>query len=182
MAKEIEVKVLNINKQEMINKLESLGAELVKHENQANHIFDTKDMLGNNKLSYLRLRETHNCKNDDVQYTFTLKSNISTGDVRVNEEIETKVEDKDALIKILSKLNIKEKHIGKKERISYIKDDILFEIDTWDEETYPHPYMELEVKDKKDLKKAIDMLNIKEEDVTSKSLYELRKDLSDNNV
>ena len=40
--KEIEVKVLNIDKNKIELKLKNLGAELVKDEIQYNYIFDTE--------------------------------------------------------------------------------------------------------------------------------------------
>ena len=66
---------------------------------------------------------------------------------------------------------------GFKERISYIYDEIRFDIDTWDESTYPYTYMEIEVKSQDDLIKAIKLLNIDEKNISTKSIVDLRKDL-----
>ncbi|WP_066503782.1 class IV adenylate cyclase [Abyssisolibacter fermentans] len=178
MVNELEVKVLNIEKQDIINRLEALDAKLVKHEHQENTIFDTEDRFVKNKLNgYLRIREKKNLKTNKTECIFTLKRNVSHDELRRNIEIETKFEDKEALMEILQLINVKKLHKGTKERISYEKDGILFEIDTWDKDTYPDTYMELEVKNTDDLKKAIDMLDLKEEDVTTKSFDQLRKDI-----
>ncbi|RKD30561.1 class IV adenylate cyclase [Thermohalobacter berrensis] len=178
MGKELEVKVLNINKDEIEKKLKDLGAKLIKKEYQINTIFDTEDRyIKNEKNGYLRIRERRDLVNKDTEYIFTLKRNISKDGLRENVEIETKVEDKEALTEILKNLKLNKKHQGEKERISYKYEDIRFDIDTWDKETYPYPYLEIEVNSKDDLEKAIKLLELNRENVTSKSLGELRMEL-----
>lgn len=178
MARELEVKVLNINKDEIISKLEKIGAIRIKNEYQVNIIFDNdKRDIFNKHNGYLRLRETKNLDTGEKKFIFTLKKTISKDNVRENIEYDTIIENDDALIKILSHLNLKIKHKGTKERISYKYDDILFEIDTWNKDTYPKPYLEIEVKDKKDLEKAIDLLDLDKDNVTTKSLKQLRLEI-----
>ncbi|EOD00868.1 class IV adenylate cyclase [Caldisalinibacter kiritimatiensis] len=176
--KELEVKVLNIDKEEIQERLKSIGAELVKKEYQVNTIFDTEDrIIKNEHKGYLRIREKRDLLNNKTEYIFTLKKNLSSEKVRKNVEIETKVDNKDALTEILKHLKLDIKHSGSKERISYKYDDILFEIDTWDEDTYPYPYLEIEVNKEEDLERAIELLNLNREDVTDKSLDQLRREV-----
>ena len=52
----------------------------------------------------------------------------------------------------------------------------MFEIDTWDEETYPKPYLEIEVSSYEDLEKAITLLDLDRSQITTKAIDELRKD------
>ncbi|MCR2045214.1 CYTH domain-containing protein [Anaerosalibacter massiliensis] len=182
MAKELEVKILNIDIEEMEEKLINLGASLISEEDQINYILDSKE----NKIqkeydSYLRLREKRDLNSGKVDYIFTLKENIPRDGIRENIERNTKVEDKDALIYILDVLGVYVINKGFKKRISYEYDGIRFDIDTWDEDTYPHSYMEIEVKKEEDLKKAIKLLNIDKENISTKSIVELRKDLGLNN-
>ena len=178
MAKEIEVKVLNIDPDDIEEKLIKLGAKLIKKEYQVNTIFMSIDEdieeVGN---GYLRIRESKDLINEKVENIFTFKRNISQDGFRKNEETETLVEDKEALIKILSFMNINIKNEGKKERTSYEFESIRFDIDIWDKETYPYPYLEIEVNDSKDIEKAIKLLDIKEENVTTKSLKDLRSEM-----
>lgn len=175
MGKELEVKVLNIDKDSIIKKLEEVGCSFVKREYQVNTIFDNDDRrIFNDFNGYLRLREETNLDTNIKKFMFTLKKTVSNEDVRENIEIETEIQDDEALINILSHLNLSIKHKGTKERISYQYDDILFEIDTWDKETYPNPYLEIEVKDKSDLEKAIKLLELDVNNVTTKSLKTLR--------
>ncbi|KPU27701.1 adenylate cyclase [Caloranaerobacter sp. TR13] len=178
MAKELEVKVLDIDKDEIEERLKEIGAELISREYQINTIFDTEDRVIKNKQNgYLRIREKRDLDKGLVSYIFTLKRNISKDGVRENLEIETKVEKKEALTKILESLNLKIVHEGTKERIKYKYEDIIFDIDTWDKETYPYTYLEIEVKQKEDLQRAIKLLNLDENKVTIKSLAELRMEL-----
>ena len=55
-------------------------------------------------------------------------------------------------------------------------ENILFEIDTWDEQTYGKPYLEIEVNSDEELEKAIIMLNLDRSQITTNTIDELRKD------
>lgn len=178
MSRELEVKVLNIDKDKIEKQLINLGATLLAKEYQVNTTLDTKDYkIQRNNKSYLRIRETRDLLNDEVNYTITLKENISRTNVRENIEIETKIEDKKPLLYILNSLDVQVVHEGCKERNSYVYDDIRFDLDTWDKGTYPYPYMEIEVKKEEDLDKAIELLDIDEKNISIKSIMELREDL-----
>ena len=183
MANEIEVKVLNIDKELLENKLINMGASLIKKEMQVNTIFmDIDGDIEDVGRGYLRLRESENLTNGKKTSMITFKRNLSQDGFRENEEIETLIEDKDSMVRILSCLNIDVKNVGRKERLRYNYEGIQFDIDTWDEETYPHPYLEIEVKDSNDIQRAIEILDIDKKDVTTKSLKELREDLKNRGV
>lgn len=178
MSKEIELKVLNINPEDLEKKLIKLGARLIKKEHQVNTIFMSIDEdieeIGN---GYLRISESRDLISEQVENILTFKRNISQDGFRENEEIETRIEDKEALIKILSLINVNVAHEGKKERTSYEFENIRFDIDIWDMDTYPYPYLEIEVEDAEDIEKAIKLLDINKSNVTTKSLKQLRYDL-----
>lgn len=179
MSKEMEVKVLNIDKNEIENKLRQIGADLIKKEYQINTIFDSNDRkIKKNKEGYLRIRESRNLLTDDIVYIFTLKKNMSKECVRENVEIETEIQDKEALKSILEHLDLYVVHQGEKERTTYMYDNIRFDIDTWDKDTYPYPYLEIEVERKEDIERAIDLLNLNKSDVTTKSLGQIRMELN----
>ncbi len=175
--REREVKVLNIDKDEIENKLLQLGAVLLKDEEQINIRFDTdKNYLKENYCGYLRIRITKNLLNGKIRNTLTFKRNVSRDKFRINEETETEVSDYEEMIKILQFLGYNKKRPGYKHRKSYQYDNIIFEIDTWDMETYSKPYLEIEVMTEEDLDKAIDLLHLDREQITTKSIDELRKD------
>lgn len=178
MAMELEVKVLNIDKEKLKEKLVKLGAKLIKIELQVNTIFmDIDGDIEDVGKGYLRIRESENLLSKERETTLTFKRNISQDGFRKNEEIETLIEDKDSLVKILSCLKIEVQNVGKKERIRYEFEGIKFDIDTWDENTYPYPYLEIEVEDPSDLEKAIELLDLNRDHVTTESIKELRQKL-----
>jgi adenylate cyclase class 2 len=174
--REKEVKVLNIDKDEIENKLKNIGATLIKDEEQINIRFDSEEsILKKNLNGYLRIRITKNLLNGETKNTMTFKKSISRDKLRVNEEIETEISNVEETSKILEILGYKKKRPGLKHRRSYIYDNIIFEIDTWDKETYPKPYLEIEMSSEEDLEKAIKLLNLDRSQITSKSIAELRK-------
>ena len=74
MAKEIEVKVLNVNLDEMEKRLIKIGAKLLSKEYQVNTIFDSEDNYIEDRLnSYLRIRETQNLLTQEKNINLTLK-------------------------------------------------------------------------------------------------------------
>lgn len=178
MSKELEVKVLNIDKEEIEEKLIKLGANFIKKEHQINTIFDTKEEnLESKGRGYLRIRESKDLLSGDTEYILTFKKNINNSGIRENKEIETTFTDKESLIAILENLDIYKKHEGSKERISYTYQDIRFDIDTWDKDTYPYPYLEIEVTKKEDIQKAIKLIDIPQKDITLKSIKQLRREI-----
>lgn len=175
MGKELEVKVLHIDPEKMEQKLIAVGAKKVKEEEQENIVFDTRDIFEKKKTEgYLRIRETINLQNGEKNFSLTLKKRKFSKRLRNNIEIETHISDKEAMVEILGELGFEIVHRGKKHRTSYLYEDLLFEIDIWDKDTYPEPYMEIEVKKEEDLNRAISLLNLNQNDITNKSLGILR--------
>lgn len=175
--KEREVKVLNIDKDEIEKKLINIGAKLIKDENQINYRFDTEDgFLKKTYNGYLRIRITKNLLNGETSNTLTFKRSLQRNTLRTNEETETRISDWQNTAKILEVLGYKQKRPGYKHRRSYIYENITFEIDTWDESTYPKPYLEIEVSSEEDLEIAINLLNLDRSQVTTKPIDELSKE------
>ncbi|SHI95058.1 adenylate cyclase, class 2 [Dethiosulfatibacter aminovorans DSM 17477] len=175
--KEIEVKVLNIDPEEIERKLAELGAKKIKNEHQVNLIFDTPGYrLHNDYRGYARIRIKRNLDDDAEKILLTVKKNVSSDGARQNIEHEVEIDSSEEMEKILGDLGYELKHRGEKHRISYSYDDILFEIDTWDKYTYPEPYLELEVKVEKDIERAAELLELNRENITSKSIQQLRRE------
>lgn len=177
---EIEVKVLNIDVDDMREKLKSLGGKLVKNEYQVNYMYDFPDnSLENNYRGYCRIRQVDNLIDGTTKYILGVKKMISQVGFKEMEEHETEVSNILETQKILEELGLynKYKPARSKHRESYELDDSLYEIDILDKEIYPNPYLEIEAKDKEALIKAIEKIGYKLEDTTSKTLKELREDL-----
>ncbi|MGD9569254.1 MAG: class IV adenylate cyclase [Sedimentibacter sp.] len=175
--KEREVKVLNIDKDEIEKKLINIGARLIKDENQINYRFDTVDgYLKRTHNGYLRIRVTKNLLNGETKNTLTFKRSLKRNTLRVNEETETEISDWENAAKIIELLGYKQKRPGYKHRRSYSYDNIIFEIDTWDEDTYSKPYLEIEMSKEEDLERAIKLLDLDRSQVTTKPIDELSKE------
>lgn len=175
MVKELEVKVLNVDLDEMEQKLKSLGAILTSKEEQLNRLIDSKDnFIQKNLDSYIRIRETKSLLNKDIKITLTLKKNISREGIRENIEINTDIMDIDSMLEILGHLGYNVIQEGFKKRTSYTLGNVRFDLDIWDKNTYPYPYMEIEVNDEEELKEMIKLLEIPIENISTKSIVELR--------
>ena len=174
MQREIEVKVLNIDVDEIEEKLISLGAEKVVHEFQTNYTFTPKDDEFSN--GYLRIRETK-LLDDSKTIELTFKEIENNDEFRVNKEYTVNIDSVSMMTKILNHLGIVLEYKGEMERKSYSYKEQRFDIDIWDKNTYPDPYMEIEFTNKNKIDEVLDDLGLDKENVTTKSITELRENL-----
>lgn len=176
--RELEVKILNIDLNQMEEKIKKLGGKLIAKEVQVNTLIDSKDKyIEKNLDSYLRIRETRSILEDSIKYTLTMKKNVEREAIRENIETNIDISDREAMIKLLENLGYFVYQEGYKERTSYMLEGARLDLDTWDKDTYPYPYMEIEVKSEGDLEHMINKLSISKENISTKSILELRKEL-----
>ena len=141
MQREIEVKVLDIIPADIEKKLIELGGEKISKEKQTNYTFIPDG--GEFSNGYLRIRESYiDDKKQPIELTF--KEVKTDQEVRINNEFTVHIDSVSMMTSILEKMGINLKYKGNKERISYSYKGQRFDIDTWDKNTYPHPYMEIE--------------------------------------
>lgn len=173
---EVEVKVLDVDRNALAKKLLSLGAEKY-FEGEIHAVsFDFPDKSIKSSKRTLRLRTK-----GDKAY-LTLKNPIDNPDIKIREELELEVSDFATMKKILESLNLKQWRDVKKTRISYKLKDTLFEFDKYHEDfDFIPEFMEIEVmaKDGKEAIKKIyecaEMLGIKKEQCLPWTLNELAK-------
>lgn len=178
MVKELEVKILNIDLEEMEKLIISLGGTLIAKEVQVNTLIDsTERPIKESINAYLRLRETKDLLNNKSDMTLTLKKIISTEGLRENIEMNSRVDNKEAILNIFKELGYDILEEGYKERKSYNLHNARFDLDIWDEKTYPFPYMEIEVESQEALDKIIQLLGISETNISTKSIMELKSEL-----
>lgn len=163
VEKEIEVKILGYSVDEYIQILGKIGATKVGEESQVNHRF--LDIKTEND-SYLRLRVV----NDEA--TFTFKERKDNTNMRQNLEYSISIPDPKMFLTIMDKIGMKYSTEHKK-RIKYKYKDIFFDIDKWDDEIYPYPYMEIEVNDEAELDEIVKKLGIEKKNISTKSIREL---------
>lgn len=176
--RELEVKIVNIDLNEIEEKLKSLGAKLIAREEQKNLLIDSRDNFIKNKLnSYMRIRKTKSFLDNKIEMTLTVKKNVLNKGIRESIERNVHISNEENMLNILEMLGYRVYKEGYKKRTSYILGNIRFDLDTWDKDTYPYPYMEIEVEHKDDLEKALKILDISRENISTKSIAELSKAL-----
>ena len=175
MQREIEVKVLNIDLDEMEKKLISLGAEKADFEVQTNYTFIPKD--GEFDNGYLRIRESKPVEGEK-KIDLTFKEVENNTDFRVNKEFTVSIDSVSMMTKILEHCGIVLQYKGDKERKSYTYKGQRFDLDTWDKKTYPYPYMEIEFTNQTKIDEILDDLEISRDNVTTDSITELREKLN----
>lgn len=179
MAKELEVKVLDVDINQIQIKLKNLNAVLIKKELQVNTLIDSYETpIKTITDGYLRIRESKDLVNNTNKTTLTFKKNVENRDMRENIEYNVGIENRDSMVELLKALGYNNIKIGYKERTSYNLNDARIDIDIWDKETYPHPYIEIEVKTQEKLYEIINILGISRENISTKSILELRKELN----
>ena len=176
---EREVKILNIDTLEMEDRIIKNGGILIAKEYQKNILIDSEENPVKKLTNgYLRIREVRNLISQEKSTEFTLKKNMKNTDSRENLEYNMEIENKDVLLSILRELGFNSIKIGYKERTSYSLLNCRIDMDIWDEDTYPYPYMEIEFTEDSDLEKVIERLKINRDDISKKSILELRSDLN----
>lgn len=174
MQREIEVKVLGIVPKEIEEKLISLGAQKINREMQKNYTFVPQ--TGDFEKGYLRIRESIvDDKKAPIELTFKEVKNDE--EVRINNEFTVHIDSVSMMTSILEKMGVKLKYKGEKERISYRYKGQRFDIDIWDKDTYPHPYMEIEFTNQSKIDEILDDLDIDKSRVTTKSISDLISEL-----
>ncbi len=166
MEREIEIKILGYTVEEYIEMVEKIGAKFVKTENQSNYLLIPSDKKFVKDNEFVRIRKI----DDDCE--LTLKKRILSNNSRTNEEYTVEFKGFDNILKIFDSLGIQCVNHSKY-RIKYEYDGFIFDIDKWDENIYPFPYMEIEAENEEKLNYILDKLNIPKNRISLKSFKEL---------
>jgi len=162
MQTEFEVKILDIDVDEIIAKLESLGAKKIREKNQKRFVYDFNPVKEN---SWVRLRT------DGQKITLTIKE-IQNDQIDGTKEMEIEVDNFEKTNLLLEKLGYKHKAYQENKRISYILNNVKIEIDFWPQ--IP-PYLEIEGQSVDEVEQMVKTLGYKLEQTTSintKKVYE----------
>ncbi len=151
---EYEVKILDINIDEIKNKLILLWAELLWEKNQKRYVYDFNPIDPN---KWIRLRQKWN------KTELTIKE-ITDDSITWTKEIETSVGDFNTTNSMLEELWYKAKAYQENKRISYKLDWVEIELDFWPKIPV---YMEIEGKNEKEVEKIVKKLWFKMSDTTS---------------
>lgn len=121
MKTEYEIRVLEINKEEIINKLKKLGATKKGEFKQKRYVYD---LVPKQEGKWIRLRT-----NGKIT-TLTYK-NIISNTIDGTKEIELEVEDFEKANEFLEKIGFKNRSFQENRRIQYVLDDVEIDIDSW---------------------------------------------------
>lgn len=168
--KEIEAKFLDINKAEIVKKLESMGARKAFEGRVSASYFDTRRYHLQRKGLILRLR----MRGDGAE--ITMKRKISRHGAKIMEENESMVGDFAEMKSILVGLGYAETVIRIKHRTSYIIDRTHFEID--EIENVP-AFLEIEAPDVEGIKKAAESIGLDMKDAKPWSEGDVRRHYAD---
>lgn len=163
--KEIEVKILEIDVDEIRDKLKKLGAKKTFDGEMHTIVFDTPDEKLKKKGLFLRLRQEGN----NVHFCFKGKK-YPTKKFKVREEIELTVSSIKNMTSILEKLGFVKKFEYAKHREQYKWGKISFDIDTY--RNIP-TFLEIEAPTEKEVEKAVEALRYTIKDTTNASASEL---------
>jgi len=144
--KEVELKFLDINVEDVKGKLEKLGAELKYDTYIESYPFISDEFHGyNSDKKYLRVRKV----DDDVEITY--KDPAITSDMTAREEINLRVDSYEEAIKLIEKLGFEKGEVFRKHRVHYELGSIHFELDTLD---HIPTYLEIETETEDEMKKV----------------------------
>lgn len=150
---EVEVTILDINKEEIQNKLESIGAEKIQDTRLVVDWFRIKGIKEGEDPWFLRIRSNSEGKNE-----VTWKAKSSTDGIsRKHKEINFLIDEPEKLEDLFEELNLENYAHQEKDRVSYKYKDWQFDIDT-----YPGmpPYLEIEGDSDEHIKEALGLLGI----------------------
>jgi len=147
---EIEARILDINKDELIKKLENLGAQKVADFDQKRYIYDFNPIEAH---KWIRLRT------NGIKTSLTIKE-IQNDKIDGTKELEIEVSDFNKTHLILNELGYTHRAYQENKRTRYMYNRIEIDIDTW-----PHipTYVELEGKDEKAIINLIEELGYKKD-------------------
>ena len=156
--REIEVKILEINKNEIIKKLEQFASKEVE-----SNLLTTITFSNPYGDASIRLRKTK----DEV--IFTVKTKVPDKEFKVREEYETKIYDLEMFKKQLEILGFKQIMLQEKRRTIYKYKNSRINIDE-----YPliPPYIEIEG-DKNEIEEIVNKIGYTLKDVSQMNVYKL---------
>jgi adenylate cyclase, class 2 len=164
--KEIEVKIMDIDLEEIRQKLSNLGAEKVFAGEIHAIAFDHPDLRLDKEDSFVRVRKV----GETVELCY--KGRNESSQYKSREEIEVKTNNFEDTIIILERMGLKKFHEGKKNRESYTIGKVRFEIDNWKD--IPH-FLEIEAPTEKEVKDYVEKLGFTMDQTNNWSYLDIEK-------
>ncbi len=157
MNTEYEVRILNINVQEIIQKLESLKAEKIFDALQKRYVYDFKPKINN---KWIRLRT------NGKKTTLTIKD-LTAKTIDGTKELEIEVSDFEKMNLILKDLGYIPKGYQENKRIQYQLNGVEVDIDYW---PLIPTYLEIEGSSEEEVYNTLELLGFTKENITTKDV------------
>lgn len=157
MNTEYEVRVLEVNVDDVRQKLEELKAKFEWDYIQRRYVYDFIPKQDN---KWIRLRT------NGENTTLTIK-NLVTSKIDGTQELEIVVDDFDKTNMILKELGYEAKGYQENRRIQYTLNGVEVDIDSW---PMIPTYLEIEGKSEEDVYKILELLGYKREDCTTRDV------------
>ena len=154
MDTEIEVRILNIDKEDLIHILEKNNAKFIGDWLQIRYVYDFKPV---DPHRWIRLRT------NGITNTLTIKE-IHDKTELGTKELEIEVSSIEKTHEILEKLGYKRRSIQENKRTRYILNDVEIDIDTW---PYINTYVEFEADSLDKIKEVIKLLGFDYKDTVT---------------
>lgn len=170
---ELETRILDIDIEDIRNKLKALNAEKVKTENQINRLYDFISHRLLSEKGYARIRTIEDMLQNKTYHYMTTKRMISQEKYKLMEEHEICIDNFEEGENIFKALGLVKIQSIRKYRESYKYKNTLIEIDINEKSFCPFPYIEIETPYEDELKEVVELLGYKMEDTTSKNIFEI---------
>ena len=163
MHTEYEVRVLEINVDEIKKKLESVGAVFEWDRVQRRYVYDFIPKVDS---KWIRLRT------NGIKTTLTIKD-LVTSKIDGTRELEIEVDDFDNTNKILEELGYEHRNYQENRRIQYKLNGVEIDIDSW---PMIPTYLEIEGSSEEEVYKTLEILGIDTKSTTTRDVEGIYND------
>lgn len=163
---EYEERILEVDKEELIKKLEKLGAVKVGDFHQKRNVYDVKPP---HESRWIRLRS------DGKKTTLTYK-NVEKDTIDGTKELEIEVDDFDKTDEMLNILGYTKRNYQENMRTRYMLDDVELDIDSW---PLIPTYLELESDSIEKIKKLEKKLGVDKDKITCYNCQDIYEKIYD---
>ena len=164
MKTEYEIRVLEVDKEEMIKRIEQLGATKVGEYHQRRYVYDFHPAQ---EGKWIRLRT------NGYETTLAIKD-IEKNTIDGTKEIEFKVDNFDEANLFLNQLGYFAKGYQENNRIQYKLNDVEIDIDAW---PMIPIYMEIEGPDAESVNKVLEKLDVEKDKITALNCKDIYKNI-----
>ncbi len=154
MHTEYELRVLDIDTEKVIKKLEELGAEKIAEFNYKRRVYNFHPAVDH---KWIRLRT------DGKKTTLTIKK-LESFEIDGTKELEIEVSDFEETNLVLNELGYTAHTYQENKRIRYMLNGVELDIDSW---PYIPTYLEIEGKSEEAVKEMVKLLEVDENKITS---------------